>query len=121
MKLKHKEPCRDCPWLKTSAPGWLGDNAPEVYADVVQANGLPECHRTISKRAKAICVGALATSANSCTQVRTIPGGEAAKDELTQEVKEACFKLPSDFYQHHAGKPYVHPFARAAFGLHHEN
>lgn len=108
MKLKHKMPCRECPWRKNAAQGFLGGHAPELYADAVAGNEVPACHLQDYGPASArtaMCAGALAVMANACIAPHRTPGGTAAKAEVGR--RSDCFGHPAQFYEFHAGKPYV--------------
>lgn len=112
MKLRHKTPCNQCPWRKNSAPGYLGGNAPEVYADAVQRNTVPACHQRDhgwDNPRSAMCAGALAVMQNSCIEPR-YNGTWGDADKVGK--RDDCFKWVRDFYRYHAGKEYVHPLMR---------
>ena len=42
-----KVPCVQCPWLRTSAPGWLGPHDPATWLDIVHGESPIACHLTI--------------------------------------------------------------------------
>lgn len=108
MRLHHKVPCRECPWRKESAAGYLGGWPAEHYADAVQANEIPACHlrdHGPENKDTAFCVGALATSANACILPDKQPGAKEARKEVGR--REDCFGHPREFYQHHTGQEYV--------------
>lgn len=115
-KLYHKTPCAECPWRKNSAKGWLGGHSPEFYADAPVHNEPTSCHckdfgpdddRT------AFCAGALSVMANACIMADDSkhPGAEAARRAVGK--RDDTFDHPRDFYEYHAGKPYVSPLMRA--------
>ena len=112
MKLHHKKPCKQCPWLKDSPQGFLGGNDPVVYTDIVMLNQVPACHmrdRGEESDETAMCAGALATAANAC--ILPFKRAEAAaKRAVGQNSK--CFKHPRDFYLYHAEEEYVQPYLR---------
>lgn len=113
MKLKHKVPCSECPWRKCAPAGWLGGYTPEKYTDAVGGNEVPACHNKDfgpKSDKTAMCVGALAVIANSCSIPHKTPGGLEARNKIGR--RDDCFAHYALFYQHHAGKPYVHPLLR---------
>lgn len=110
MKLRHTEPCKECPWRKDSLQGYLGGHDPEMYADAVAANEVTACHcrdfgpdddRT------SMCAGALAVAANACILPHRTEGGPEARERVGR--RNDCFGHPAFFYEYHAGKPYT-PF-----------
>ena len=110
MKLKHKTPCKECPWKKDSLKGFLGGWTPESYADAVAMNEIPCCHLVDhgpQDNKSAFCVGALATASNSCIQPHKTPGAIEAKKKIGK--REDCFQWVRDFYEYHAEKKYI-PF-----------
>lgn len=113
MRLIHKTPCADCPWRKAAPQGWLGGFEPEQYADPVAGNEVPACHNSDfgpEDDRTAFCVGALATMSNACISPWKSPGATEAKKEIGK--RDDCFQHPALFYQHHAGRPWVHPLLR---------
>lgn len=110
MKLKHTEPCKQCPWRKIAPAGWLGGNDPHTYTDLVQMNTAANCHMH-PKGEAVFCAGSLAVLNNSCTAARYPDGAGKAADAVGQ--RDDCFKWPADFYRHHSGgETYVHPISR---------
>lgn len=113
MKLKHNEPCPECPWRKIAPAGWLGGHTAEFYTDAVQFNEVPACHLQDcgpDSNRTAMCAGALAVMANSCTLPHKTKGGDKARNVVGK--REDCFSFPRDFYKHHTDQPYVHPMMR---------
>lgn len=115
MKLQHTTPCKQCPWRKASAQGFLGGNSPEQYADMVAANQVPNCHMTEGKgKRPAFCAGSLATMANSCITPR-YPEGASHLDSKAVGQRADCFRWVKDFYAYHTrGLEYVHRLLRKA-------
>lgn len=113
MKLKHRQPCVECPWRKASAAGWLGGYSPEWYADALSHGEIPACHLNDhgpESDKTAFCAGAAATMANACQQPYKQKGAREAVDGVGK--REDCFSHQALFYQHHAGEAYVHPIMR---------
>lgn len=117
MKLKHKTPCRECPWRLSAPPGWLGGHEPHYYADAVVSNEIPACHlqdHGPDNPETAFCVGALACAANACI----MPYGQDGAAEARKCIGKRAdvFPHPAHFFQFHAGVPYVHPLLRRKAG-----
>lgn len=114
MRLRHKTPCRECPWRTVSAQGYLGGHSPEMYADAVQENEAPACHMQPDHGPDdprtTFCAGALATISNACILPHKSPGAREASMEVGR--RDDCFQHPAKFYEYHAGKPYVIPIIR---------
>ncbi len=41
------QPCNECPWLRTSAPGWLGPATADEWAKTAASDSPILCHLTI--------------------------------------------------------------------------
>lgn len=74
MKLKRIAPCRECPFVAKSTPGWLGawEDADHILGQALSETGLP-CHmqklgevtmETLTT--KHVCVGSLQMANASC-------------------------------------------------------
>lgn len=113
MKLKHKHPCGECPWRKKAPAGWLGGFTAEHYTDAVRNNEVPACHNKDfgpESDKTAMCVGALAVMSNSCVLADKTPGGLEARAYIGR--RQDVFQHYTQFYEYHAGKPYLHPLLR---------
>lgn len=64
LKLGHKKPCKDCPFLKTSIAGYFGQYTPKQYLDEAHGESGVVCHNAMSQRHA--CVGALQHATASC-------------------------------------------------------
>lgn len=42
-------PCKECPFRRTSAKGWLGGHTPEEFAEVSAGDGHVACHMTTAR------------------------------------------------------------------------
>jgi hypothetical protein len=108
VKLRHRKPCRECPWRKIAKEGWLGGQSAEMYADAVSGNEVPACHlRDFGPESprSAMCAGALAVMSNSATSAWKTEGGDAARKQVGQ--RQDCFSRAAEFYKHHTGETYV--------------
>tara|TARA_Y100001973_G_C5127478_1_gene295967 strand:+ start:155 stop:520 length:366 start_codon:yes stop_codon:yes gene_type:complete len=117
MKLKHKTPCKECPWRKESLQGYLGGHAPEYYADAVANNEVPACHlqdHGPEDDRTAFCAGALSCMANQAMQPSAMHPGQETAVEAREEVgkRDDTFWHHALFYKYHAGKDYLPPFLR---------
>ena len=110
-------PCKECPFRKTSAPGWLGPNtgSPEKFVDSTEYNIL-HCHMKVDNekfKGKALeraiienpCVGAIQFLNNSLKLPRgarepgpyqEIMAGPASKKNPD------VFQWRHEFVQHHS-------------------
>lgn len=113
MQLHHKTPCAECPWRIDSPAGWLGGFTPEFYTDAVMNNEVPACHLRDygpDDDDTAMCAGALSTMKHGCQSAWMTEGGDEAKAIVG--ARDDTFKHPYQFFEHHAGEPYVHPLMR---------
>jgi hypothetical protein len=44
-----KVPCNECPWVRTSAPGWLGPYTAREWVALAQSDSPIACHTTITE------------------------------------------------------------------------
>ena len=63
------QPCRECPWRKDSAPGWLGPQSADEWLRAVHGETPIACHMTIPRsggwgRKTKQCRGAASFRAN---------------------------------------------------------
>jgi hypothetical protein len=104
-----KKPCKECPYLKNSLPGYLGDASyyPELFLNQLETPVLHPCHTAINwEEATAeeienapICTGALQFMNNTCKSSRY--GGTRTKQH--QAGKNAnVFDRRSEFIKHHS-------------------
>jgi hypothetical protein len=96
-------PCRDCPWRRGAARGWLGPMTGEEWIDAAHGEGAIACHLTIPAGggwgdATQQCAGAAAFRANVCKQPRnpTIAVGPERDD---------VFASDAEFLEHHRRRP----------------
>lgn len=108
MKLRHKEPCSECPWRRTHPAGWLGGYPPEDFMQQVQFDGPPvPCHKTIPPGRNldamgdevSMCAGALIFMRNSCKSAQHPAYGDAR--ELVEPDPENVFCWPQEFLDYH--------------------
>ena len=114
-QLRRKHPCSECPWLRRSAPGYLGADDPEHFyrASVTQertpASAMP-CHMEIDYSDPDwvhtqypdadICAGNLVYFRNYMKSPRD-PEMNAAVRSVSPSPH--VFSTPGEFLTHHAG------------------
>lgn len=106
-----KSPCKECPFRKNSAPGWLGAGTgnPLKFLQIMETIPIP-CHSTIAEEdwederlVKAMgwshtCIGSLQFMRNTCklpydTKYAAIRNAEKTNSEV--------FEIHQDFIDHH--------------------
>ncbi len=106
-----KAPCKECPFRRESAPGWLGahESSTEIVG-LVNADRAFPCHLAVNALVEdgtefsdAVqeahhCVGALAFMNNSCKLSRN-PEIKAQQREVGR--RPDCFAFPHELVQHH--------------------
>jgi hypothetical protein len=102
--LRHREPCKECPWRRKHPAGWLGGYSAEDFVNQVQFDGPPvPCHLTIPPGGTmadsvSMCAGALIFMKNSCKSAQHPDYGDALeKVERSPDV----FQWPHEFLAHH--------------------
>lgn len=106
-----KKACKDCPWRKTSAKGWLGGQEPELFTSLIEMGEKLPCHKTLkgnvsldeARNDDSIkhCYGALTTMKNSCKL--------SSNPEIAEQVKKVerdsnFFQFFGQFLNHHRGE-----------------
>ena len=76
LTLKHKKPCKECPWKRNSAAGYLGGNITEDYCDAQKVASPIQCHMARG----CYCIGALISLNNSSAVPRDKSHAEAADE-----------------------------------------
>lgn len=105
VKQQHRVACKQCPFRRNSAPGWLGSSEPGEFLALADSELRTPCHLHVDyesadwKAAAAAapqCVGRSVHSANRCKQ--------HGPDILRQPAdRDAFFARPHEFVAHHAG------------------
>lgn len=93
-------PCRECPWRRKAAPGWLGPTNAEDWIEVVHSEAPIACHKTIPKGGgwggkTQQCRGAAIFRANVCKQPMNPSITTGPED------KERVFSSNAEFFEHH--------------------
>lgn len=107
--LGRTTPCRDCPWLRKSTPGWLGDDNPEhFYWAAVTAEVEMPCHAQINYGDEDwdevqlpgvdLCAGNLIYFRNHMK----VPRNPVLATAVTAVLRSAAvFSWPHEFLGHH--------------------
>lgn len=94
-----KEPCKECPWRRESAPGWLGPTSAEDWVLTAHAETPIMCHRTIkesgSYEGTKQCKGAAIFRANVFKSPRREDMAVGPQDT------ETVFATNDEFLKHH--------------------
>lgn len=95
-------PCNECPWLRTSVPGYLGPSSAEEWIEMAHGETPIACHMTIEHDGQdwselRQCAGAAIFRANVCKTPRH-PMVARAKPNT-----EAVFSWNDEFLEHHEG------------------
>jgi rubrerythrin len=108
-----KKPCIDCPWRKTSLKGWLGDQDPQLFTDIIKSGSKLPCHKTQKKKMNLNeldnddkilhCTGALITMKNNCLRSRN-PKIAKLQNNISQD--DNFFKNLNDFEKYHSNPFY---------------
>ena len=115
-KPNCKKPCRECPFKKTSLPGYLGEASydPQSFLQTIDHNLIP-CHLAVDweddfKDPEQIaknqpCIGALQFLKNSCK----LPLAARSLNKYNELLKategsDEVFQWPHEFIQHHSKK-----------------
>lgn len=103
-KKQHTTPCRECPFTRKSAPGWLGASEPGEFLALADSDLRTPCHSHVNyeaadweEKAKTApqCVGRSIFLANRCKL--PAPGILKAKAD-----RDNLFVRPHEFVAHHA-------------------
>lgn len=108
MKPPCQKPCRECPFKRTSARGWLGDDTPEGFMATTMADTEMPCHMTVDYEDKknwrenlsnaTQCAGAAIFFANIAKMSRDRSRGQLPRN------KALVFSHPQEFVDHHTLK-----------------
>lgn len=108
VPVKHRKPCRDCPFRRASMSGWTGGAPPEWFTESALADftgyGLAPCHETATEEqplGMVACAGALVFARNNCKSPRDPERADAIR--LVESDPETVFVNPAEFINHHRG------------------
>lgn len=109
MRPPLKQPCRECPFNRDSAPGYLGADDPVGFMAATLRDSPMPCHMTVDYedpdwRAETgpfgdarQCAGAAIFFSNICKLSRDLH-----RDSLPSD-RETVFSTPQEFIDHHDG------------------
>jgi hypothetical protein len=118
-KKQHSTPCRQCPWRRNSAPGWLGASEPGEFLAQSDANIRMPCHTHVDYEAAdweaqtqrvPQCAGRAIFQANRCQ----LPAPENLK---LPADRQNVFQWPHEFVAHHAGVPAESLYGKLVYDL----
>lgn len=107
MKPPTGHPCRECPWRRVSAPGWLGPHSAEHWVEMAHGDGQIACHMTIPPdsdddnpdiASMTTCSGSAIFRRNVCKSPRTLRG---LPEYQLPDDREAVFGWNNEFLAHH--------------------
>jgi hypothetical protein len=104
-RVQHTSPCPDCPWARTSFPGWLGPSDATEWLQHAHADHHILCHSYAGPQ----CAGAAIYRRNVCKRV-DVPLLTLPAD------KELVFAAPGEFRFHHEPNVPVTRETRFAWG-----
>lgn len=91
-------PCRECPFRRVSAPGWLGPGSVDDWLGLAHSDQPGACHLTVREDHSWVgasqCAGLATYRANVC---KWVPDG-VARGPVD---REAVFTSPMEFRDHH--------------------
>lgn len=91
--VQHTRPCSDCPFARTSLPGWLADSTPDEWLQMAHGETKIECHTKIPHQ----CAGSAIYRKNVLKSPRD-------KSILMLPAdRKAVFATPVEFKAHHEG------------------
>lgn len=106
--VRHTRPCNYCPFVRTSAPGYLGAATPEEFLGSTQGEAHMPCHSSIDYEDPdwretlpdaSHCAGSLIFLKNICQLPRD---ADLAEKRAQVEPNHAeVFSRPDQFLDHH--------------------
>lgn len=109
---QHHTPCAECPWRKTSAPGWLGASTPEQFLAQAEAEIKMPCHCAVDyerpdweeqSEVAPRCAGHAIYLRNRC-KMPVEPGLAEFVRAVAQDYG-SVFGNGQQFLEHHRGDP----------------
>lgn len=95
MSKQHTNPCRECPWRRASASGWLGGHPADDFIALAHSESLVACHLAHSRQ----CAGAAIYRGN----VSKMPRNKSLL--VLPADRERVFSSPAEFLDHHRREP----------------
>lgn len=106
---QHHTPCSECPWRKSSAPGWLGASTPLQFLAQAESGIRMPCHCAVNYERDdweqqveeaPRCAGHAAYLRNRC-KMPSDPEMRAFADRVGRNPE--VFTRPEEFVSHHGG------------------
>ena len=103
MNERVKAPCNECPWKKSSPPGYLGGNSVGMYSEPTRRGTPLPCHKTMEGDSSGwkACYGQLTTMRNSC--ILPVDENDKALRHSVPTDRENYFNHIHEFESHHEG------------------
>lgn len=99
--VKHKQPCRECPFRRKAAAGWLGGGTVQQWvSDLTFGDVAFVCHMAAAKDKMHYCAGSMIHKNNQLKQPRD-PVMARHQDQYGTD-REDVFTWVSEFEAHHA-------------------
>lgn len=99
----NQAPCKECPYRKDSAKGWLGDNSLDTYAEPITSDIEIPCHKTMSDdKQMRYCAGLASVRVNSCKSARFSTIIALSETNVKESPhRSECFNWKHEFEEHH--------------------
>lgn len=102
--VNHTRPCRECPFRRVAAAGWLGGGTAESWhSDLVFGDTAFVCHMAEARGKRHFCAGSMIHFKNQFKCPRN-PEFAAALDQFEKDT-ESVFQWPHEFKAHHESGP----------------
>ena len=105
MKAPAKKPCRECPFRRKSAPGYLGNDTADHFLALTMRDHEMPCHISVDYERKdwRNTIGSAQHCAGAATFFANI--GKLSRDQgRAQRPKStAVFTTPMEFLKYHGG------------------
>lgn len=111
MRPASGTPCRECPWRRTSAPGFTGPHTADEWADMAHGEAEIACHLSIPEgfddEADPLLVDELTEDMRQCSGVAIYRANvcKSPRDPFIRVLPpnaEAVFNRRPQFVEHHA-------------------
>lgn len=103
-EVKHKTPCRECPFRRAAPKGWLGGGTVDEWmGDLTVGDCAFACHMAESAGKLRYCAGSMILMRNSLKSPRD-PKFYADSLRYSADV-ERVFQWAHEFNEHHRGGP----------------
>lgn len=102
LKLKHKTPCKECPWRRNSPAGFLGGVPIDWFVERSRWQAQIACHRSVgASKTPVLCAGFAIHLRNSCSTPRD-PKFAAEIEKVSESTD--VFMWSTEFEAHHNDK-----------------